>query len=212
MVADTRSAGVRADRAATRNGRADRSLSHHGAMATLFVPDPALVLLVGAAGAGKSTFAARHFAPDEILSSDAFRARISGDEANQVVSGTAFSILHRVLARRLAARRLTVVDATNVDPRSRHEFLRRARAAAVPAVALVLALPAPTVLARNAARPRRVDEDVVRVQLSRVRAALGPDGLAAEGLAMTWVGHTTEEVDSVVIERVSSRRPGASPA
>ena len=110
-------------------------------MTTILVPDPSLVLLVGAAGAGKTTFAARHFAPDEVLSSDAYRALVSGDEANQKVSRVAFSILHRDLERRLLAGQLTVVDATNVEPRNRRELIRRAHAAGLPVVALVLDLP-----------------------------------------------------------------------
>jgi predicted kinase len=173
-------------------------------MTLVLIPDPALVMLVGAAGSGKSTFAARHFAPDEILSSDALRARISGDEANQAVSRTAFSILHRALERRLAAGRLTVVDATNADARGRIDLTRRARAAGVPAVAFVLALPDAVVLARNAGRARQVDEAVVRLQLARVEASLARDGLAAEGLALTWVGRTADEVDSIVVERALS--------
>ena len=62
-------------------------------MATVVLPDPSLVLLVGAAGSGKSTFAARHFGADEVLSSDAMRARLSGDEADQRVSRAAFAII-----------------------------------------------------------------------------------------------------------------------
>ena len=110
---------------------------------TILVPDPSLVLLVGAAGAGKTTFAARHFAPGEVLSSDAYRALVSGDEADQSVSRVAFRILHRELERRLADRLLTVVDATNVAPGNRRQLIRRARAAGVPVVALVLAPPGP---------------------------------------------------------------------
>jgi predicted ATPase len=71
-------------------------------MAAIVIPDPSLVLLVGAAGAGKSTLAARLFPADEIVSSDALRALISGDEGDQRVSGAAFRILHRTVRRRLA--------------------------------------------------------------------------------------------------------------
>lgn len=172
-------------------------------MTTVFIPDPSLVLLIGAAGAGKTTFAARHFAPGEILSSDAFRAMLAGNEADQAVSGRAFAILHRELRRRLEAGRLAVVDATNADRHHRRALLRRAGAAGVPAVALVLALPARVVLARNRTRSRQVDEAVVRTQLARVRRALGATGLATEGYASVWVARTPDEADAVILERVT---------
>jgi protein phosphatase len=179
---------------------------------TIQVPDPSLVLLVGAAGAGKTTFVARHFAPDEVLSSDAYRALLSGDEANQKVSRVAFSILHRDLQRRLMAGQLTVVDATNVDPRNRRELLRLAHAADVPVVALVLHLPAAIVLARNATRSRQVDEAVIRWQLERVRTTAADGVLAGEGCATVWIGRTPEAIDGVLIRRVPAADPAASPA
>ena len=181
-------------------------------MTTIQIPDPSLVLLVGAAGAGKTTFAARHFAPDEVLSSDAYRALVSGDEANQKVSRVAFSILHRDLERRLLAGQLTVVDATNVDPRNRRELIRRADAAGLPVVALVLDLPPAIVLACNATRSRQVDEEVVRWQLERVRTTAADGVLAGEGCATVWIGRTPEAMDGVLIRRVAAADPSADQA
>lgn len=168
------------------------------------IADPSLVVLIGAAGAGKSTFAARWFAPEEILSSDGFRAMVSGDEADQGATHAAFGRLHRELARRLAGGRLTVVDATSVEPSSRRALLARAAAAGVPATAIVLDLPAETVLARNAARrPRVVDEAVVRHHLARLCASLeGPAApLLREGFAQVVVLRDPAEVDRVRIRR-----------
>lgn len=174
-------------------------------MTRLVLPDPSLVVLVGAAGAGKSTFAACWFAPDEVLSSDALRARLAGDEADQRVSRLAFAILHLELERRMAARVLTVVDATNIDRRARRELLGRAAAHGIPTVAVVLAPPTPVVLARNAARARHVDEAVVRRQLERVRLALGPGGLSSEPFGLVWVGRSVTAIDALEVVRVSSR-------
>ena len=168
------------------------------------IPDPSLVVLIGAAGAGKSTFAARIFAPDEILSSDRFRQMVSGDEADQGATQAAFGRLHRELARRMAAGRLTVVDATSIEPSSRRALLVRAAAAGVPATAIVLDLPAETVLARNAARrPRVVDEEIVRHHLSRLRASLdGPaPPLLREGFAQVVILSDPIEADRVTIRR-----------
>ena len=90
------------------------------------IRDPTLVVLVGAAGSGKSTFAARWFDPSEVLSSDAFREILSGDAADQRATKTAFSIIHREVTKRLAAGRTVVVDATNVEPSARRQLVARA--------------------------------------------------------------------------------------
>jgi len=170
----------------------------------IVIEDPSLVVLIGAAGAGKTTFAARHFAADEVLSSDRYRKLVSGDEANQAATRAAFLRLHRDLEIRLAQGRLTIVDATSVRSAARRALLARAMAAGVPATAIVLDLPAETVISRNAIRPARtVDHAVVRRQLAGVRASL--DGTApvllGEGFGQVVVLRDPAEVDLVRIRR-----------
>jgi protein phosphatase len=170
----------------------------------LIVPDPSLVVLIGAAGAGKTTFAARHFEPAETLSSDAFRALVAGEETDQRASRAAFGRLHRALERRVAKGLLTVVDATNVERSARRALLARARVAGMPVIAIVLDLPPATILGRNASRPgRTVGEHVVRRHLERLRRSLdGPDGLLRdEGFHQVVVLRDPREVDEVRIVR-----------
>ena len=174
-------------------------------MAEIAIPDPSLVVLIGAAGAGKSSCAARHFAPDEILSSDAFRRLIAGDEADQSATRAAFGRLHRELAHRLDRGRMTVVDATNIDRAARRELVRRSAAAGLPAIAIVLDLPADVVLARNAARLERVvDDQIVRRHLGRLRSAIDRRDLNLESEGFSEVVHLRDprEVDAVRVVRV----------
>lgn len=173
----------------------------------IVLPAPYVVVLVGPAGAGKSTFARRHFDPAEILSSDAFRGLVRGDPADQTATRTAFSILHRELTRRLARRASVVVDATNLTVHARAAILRRAAIAATQATAVVLAPPAVDVHARNVSRATgAVPAAVVDAQLVRL-AALGSDvaaidaRLRREGFAAVHVLTTVDEIATAVVER-----------
>src|SRR5215468_9919092 len=94
---------------------------------TINIPELSLVVLIGPSGSGKSTLARRHFKPTEVLSSDFFRGLVADDETDQSASADAFELLHTVLAKRLAAGRLTAIDATNVRPEARRPLLEAAR-------------------------------------------------------------------------------------
>jgi protein phosphatase len=166
------------------------------------VPDPGLVVLIGAAGSGKTTFAARHFAPDETLGADAFRAIVGRDEADQRATAPAFAALHRQLARRLAAGTFTVVDATNVERHARRTLLARARRAGVPAAAIIFDLPPALVHARNAARTGRVvDPAVVALHLRLLRAAVDSGRIDGEGFDVVYRLYDARDVDAVTVVR-----------
>jgi protein phosphatase len=177
-------------------------------LAQLVIPDPALVVLIGAAGTGKTTFARRHFAADAILSSDAFRAIVSGDEADQSATRVAFAILHRELGRRLAAGRLTVVDATNLAAFARRRLLGAARSANVPSLAVVLDLPDDVVVARNAGRAERsIPESVVRRHLAALHGSITAGSLAVAGFAAVHWIRSAEELDRVDVSVDGRVRP-----
>jgi len=170
---------------------------------TIGLPDPSLVLLIGVTGAGKSTFAARHFRPTQVLSSDAFRALVADDEADQGATADAFELLHRTVDRRLARRRLTVVDATNLLPSARRPLLDVARRYTVPAVAIVFDLPPQVTAARNATRASRIVPDAVHQRQVRALRRCLPE-LPAEGFAAIWLLRTPEAIDRTVVGSVAS--------
>jgi protein phosphatase len=157
-------------------------------------------VLVGAAGSGKTTLAGRLFEADAVLSSDAHRALVSGDAADQAATRAAFAVLHRRLARRLAARQRTVVDATNVQAYARRSLVRRSAAAGLPAVAIVLALEPAIVRARNATRGGRIVPDgVVSRQLADLERALRRDSLSMEGFEAVHLVRTARELEELAI-------------
>ncbi len=144
------------------------------------IPELSLVLLMGASGSGKSTFARKHFKATEILSSDAYRAVVCDDELNQEATHDAFEALQFVAAKRLARGLLTVIDATNVQPEARRTLVELARRFHVLPVAVVLDVPERTCHERNRLRPdRQFGPHVVRNQLQQLHRSLR--GLQKEG-------------------------------
>src|SRR6187401_3103190 len=131
----------------------------------LTIPELSLVVLVGVSGSGKSTFAARHFLKTEVLSSDVCRGLVSDDENNQAATKEAFEVLHFIAGKRLAAGKLTVVDATNVQPESRKPLVELAREFHCLPVAIVFNLPERLCQERNRQRADRdFGEHVIRQQ------------------------------------------------
>ncbi|MFE1577801.1 polynucleotide kinase-phosphatase [Streptomyces fradiae] len=163
------------------------------------VTDLSLVVLVGATGSGKSTFARRHFKPTEVVSSDFCRGLVSDDENDQSASRDAFDVLHYIAGKRLAAGRLTVVDATNVQPEARRQLVRLAREHDVLPIAIVLDVPEEVCAARNAARPDRADmpRHVIRRHRSELRRSLR--GLEREGFRKVHVLRGTEEIEAAEV-------------
>src|SRR5689334_12859976 len=137
------------------------------------IPELALVVLIGTSGSGKSTFARKHFLATEIISSDYCRGLVADDENDQSATKTAFEVLHFIASKRLAAGKLTVIDATNVQPEARKPLVALAREFHVLPVAIALNLPERVCAERNHGRAGRTfGPHVVRNQSQDLRRSL----------------------------------------
>ncbi|HEY1353150.1 MAG TPA: polynucleotide kinase-phosphatase [Ktedonobacteraceae bacterium] len=166
----------------------------------LSIPALALVVLIGPSGSGKSSFGRKHFKPTEVISSDFCRGLVSDDENAQSATSDAFAVLHFIAARRLAAGKLTVIDATNVLSEDRKELLKLAGEYHCLSVAIVFNLPEKVCHERNATRPhRQFGPHVVRRQHACMRRSLGQ--LRREGFAHVSVLSSSEQVETVEIAR-----------
>lgn len=166
----------------------------------LEVPELSLVVLVGASGSGKSSFAQKHFLPTEIISSDFCRALVADDENDQAATKDAFELLHFIAGKRMEAGRLTVIDATSVKREDRAPLVSLARTHHFLPVAIVFNLPERLCQDRNRARPNRdFGPHVVRNQTRELRRSL--KRLPKEGFRQVHVLGSPEEVDAATIER-----------
>ncbi len=136
------------------------------------LPELCMVILVGVSGSGKSTFARKHFAETEIISSDACRALVGDDENDQSATDGAFAVVHAIAAERLKFGKLVVIDATNVKPESRQPLIALAWEHHVLPVAIVIDTPERECEDRNAKRAdRQLPSHVVRGQRRALRRA-----------------------------------------
>lgn len=164
------------------------------------IPELSVVVLIGPSGCGKSSFSKKHFRSTEVLSSDYCRGLVSDDENNQAATKEAFEVLHFIAAKRLAAGKLVVVDATNVQEEARKPLVALARQFHCLPVAIVLNMPEKVCHERNEGRADRTfGPHVIRQQAQQMRRSLR--GLERSGFRHVFILNSPEEVDAVTIER-----------
>ena len=173
-------------------------------MATVQIPEFSMVMMAGPSGSGKSTLAGRLFQPTEILSSDTFRAMVADDPNEQSASREAFLLLHTALEARLRNRRLTVVDATNLEAEHRKRMMEIARENDAHIVAILMDIPIALCMERNL-QPggRNISDGRMRRQHGLMRRSRR--GLRKEGFRQTITIGSPEEADRMEITRAKSR-------
>lgn len=169
-------------------------------MTEIKIPEFALIVLIGASGSGKSTFAAKHFVPFETVSSDFCRGLVSNDENSQAATEDAFDLLHTIAGKRLKNMKLTVIDATNVQPYARKSLVKLAREYHALPVAIVLDVPERIAVHRNEQRPdRNFGRRVVAQHRQQLRRGL--KNLKREGFRRVFHLKSVEDIEAVQIER-----------
>ncbi len=164
------------------------------------IPELSLVVLIGASGSGKSTFARQHFKSTEVISSDFCRGLVSDDENDQSATKAAFDVLRYIAAKRLETGRLTVIDATNVQVEARKPLIELAREYHMLPVAIVLDMPEKQCVARNSQRPDRAFGDhVIRNQMTSLRKSIRH--LDREGFRHIFTLSNADEVATTTITR-----------
>jgi alkanesulfonate monooxygenase SsuD/methylene tetrahydromethanopterin reductase-like flavin-dependent oxidoreductase (luciferase family)/predicted kinase len=160
------------------------------------LPDPALVVLVGPSGSGKSAWAAERYRPQEVVSSDRLRSLVGSGEHDLDASADAFALLDQIVAARLRRGLTAVVDTLGLDPAQRRGYLALARSSGLPAVAVLLDTDPAECRRRNRARDQAVPAPVLDGQLRRMRAAVaeirgeGWDLVARASTAQPEASHT----------------------
>ena len=168
------------------------------------VPEFSLIMLVGATASGKTTFAHKHFGDTEIISSDHCRALVSDDPTDQNVTPQAFAILHAILEARLQNRRLTVVDATNLQPNARRPIIDLARRHDCRITAIALDLPMQTLIQRNEHREdRSIPNHIVNRQHRSLSSAIR--NMRRESIRNIYTIHTEEDADQATLVRQPMR-------
>jgi len=167
---------------------------------------PSVVVLLGPAACGKSTFVARHFRPTQIISSDHARALVCDDERDQRFQTQTFTLLHCLIEQRLSINRLCVVDSTALTASARQGLLELARRYRVPAVALLLDVPLETCLEHDAKRERTVGRQVIERQYQLFEQA--KSAIKQEGFERV-IELGGEDLDQVQIEIVFRPVPHA---
>src|SRR5215475_13240258 len=180
-------------------------------MPVVTVPDPALVVLIGASGSGKSTWAAQRYRPSEIVSSDQLRGVVGSGEHDLDASADAFALLDQIVAARLRRGLNTVVDTLGLDAERRRAHLALARGASMPAVAVLFETDATECRSRNRTRARPVPAPVLDSQLRRMSDAAAE--VAAEGWAViSEAGEAAVEPTHSAGSQVAAERQRSEPA
>jgi predicted kinase len=134
-----------------------------------------VVLTIGLPGSGKTTWYKRRGV--QPLSSDMLRTILFDDITEQRYQGLVFSTLRSLLRARLIAKMpWNYVDATNLSPHERRQWIKMAKSFGYEVQAVFFDVPLAVCLERNSKRDRQVTDEVMHKMAERLRPPAFKEG------------------------------------
>lgn len=134
-----------------------------------------VVLAIGLPGSGKTTWYKRRGVTP--LSSDLLRSLLFDDITEQRYQGLVFSTLRSLLRARLIAKMpWNYVDATNLSPHERKQWIKMAKSFGYEVQAVFFDVPLSVCLERNSKRDRQVTDEVMHKMAERLRPPTFKEG------------------------------------
>jgi predicted kinase len=136
-----------------------------------------VVLTIGLPGSGKTTwFKRRGVTP---LSSDMLRSILFDDIGEQRYQGLVFSTLRSLLRARLIAKMpWNYVDATNLSPHERRQWIKMAKSFGYEVQAVFFDVPFEVCMERNLRRERTLSDEAMRKMAERLRPPSFKEGFS----------------------------------
>jgi predicted kinase len=164
-------------------------------------PKGYVVLTIGLPGSGKTTWYKRRGVTP--LSSDLLRNLLFDDITEQRYQGLVFSTLRSLLRARLIAKMpWNYVDATNLSPHERRQWIKMAKSFGYEVQAVFFDVPLAVCMERNSKRDRQVTDDVMQKMAERLKPPTFKEGF--EKITVVRVkGQPSAAADAVAVSETS---------